>query len=806
MPSIKQLPAQLDWEFVAGAPASITVTATGATITSPTVTLKSATGATITGTVPTVSQVGAVTTVAFSSSTTAALNTDLTRPVSLLWSLSALVDGQGPFHLVARRLTICPVGTAGTSSTSSATLAVTVGSSDISLTVATGWSPDSINVTPSGDTTGARDTAAISAAMDAANTAGKSVFMNAGTFYLNGQILKSYPIKIWAVPGTVTVTRTTDNWAFRSSGSLGSQVALTADAAQGATVISCNTTSFAAGDIVLVGDTTATWSTGQPTQYQGHQTRVKRVLTASTLELEDGLYAPFTTAASAFVAKVTSVAGVMIRGIKFDCNLAPASNSSGHVWLRYCSDVDVDVEGTRHGHAGVRLHHVLDGRARVKMYRGYDFEDPDGTGIASQFGYGIEVGGACSNILADVHVRRVRHATVMGGVAGEYGEPINVRISGVAVGCSGTSWDVHSAGRNVVFANCMSFGSRSAGFNIRGRNTYIYGGLSSGDGWGVDVFENGFDSRIEGLVVTNTVSGPGVRIYQGISSVRIDNCFFDGIATSGVKFEESTNFTDIHITGNKFRRIGTLGTAGDRSAVNVGSTGTVLARIERNLVEDAGTIQFFIDATGAAMTGTTSYYNELSGITEVGGTNASTVIRRTFRPDVVRSWGPSTAIAETFASGRLQRTESIAQLTSGTLQLHGGIVLPARVPVNSITFVSAGTGAVTPTNQWFALVATDGTILAMTVDNTTTAWGTNTARTLNLSATYTPTVDTPVWLAICVVAATPPNLAGQSVQSAVASIAPMVAATANTGLTTPASFTSLDAQTVHTGLAYAYVS
>jgi hypothetical protein len=135
---VSQLPAQLDAECVAGDPFSLSVTSSGATITSPTVTLKNALGATITGTVPTVSQVGAVTTVAFSSSTTAALNTDLTRPVSLLWSLSALVNGAGPFQLVARRLTIQPVGTAGVSSTSSATLAVTVGGAAVSLAVALG--------------------------------------------------------------------------------------------------------------------------------------------------------------------------------------------------------------------------------------------------------------------------------------------------------------------------------------------------------------------------------------------------------------------------------------------------------------------------------------------------------------------------------------------------------------------------------------------------------------------------------------------------------------------------------------------
>jgi hypothetical protein len=137
MPTVSQLPAQLDAECVAGDPFTISVTSSGATITSPTLTIRDGLGATV-AVSPTVSQAGAVTTVAFSAANTTALKSSGQTKAEYLFSLSALVDGQGPFQLIARSLTVWPVGTAGVSSTSSATLAVTVGGAAVSLAVALG--------------------------------------------------------------------------------------------------------------------------------------------------------------------------------------------------------------------------------------------------------------------------------------------------------------------------------------------------------------------------------------------------------------------------------------------------------------------------------------------------------------------------------------------------------------------------------------------------------------------------------------------------------------------------------------------
>lgn len=135
MTSSKQLPTRHDLEMVAGNPFTFTVTTTGATITSPAVTIKNGSKTTVTAdpSIPTVSQASAVTTVAFAAVDTTALGASSKKTYT--YSLQALVNGAGPYELVAGVLTVSPVGTAGTSSTSTAALTVTVGAAALSLTV-----------------------------------------------------------------------------------------------------------------------------------------------------------------------------------------------------------------------------------------------------------------------------------------------------------------------------------------------------------------------------------------------------------------------------------------------------------------------------------------------------------------------------------------------------------------------------------------------------------------------------------------------------------------------------------------------
>lgn len=77
-----------------------------------------------------------------------------------------------------------------------------------------------------------------------------------------------------------------------------------------------------------------------------------------------------------------------------------------------------------------------------------------------------------------------------------------------------------------------------------------------------------------------------------------------------------------------------------------------------------------------------------------------------------------------------------ATIASGRLVLIG-ITLPKGQPITSITF--AGAAALgSPTNQWFSLLNAAMQIVAVTINDTTTAWGTNAYKTLALTAGYTP--------------------------------------------------------------------
>jgi hypothetical protein len=144
------------------------------------------------------------------------------------------------------------------------------------------------------------------------------------------------------------------------------------------------------------------------------------------------------------------------------------------------------------------------------------------------------------------------------------------------------------------------------------------------------------------------------------------------------------------------------------------------------------------------------------------------------------------AIAETYP--RWMTMTSAGYLTSGQ-QSFVAIWLDAGVTVSTITFFAGGTAAVTPTAQWFSLYNSARGKLAVTADDTTTAWAAFATKTLTLSAPYVTTYAGLHYLGIMVAAATVPTIAGMTpFGTAAALAAPPVSGkdSTNTGLTTPA--------------------
>lgn len=111
-----------------------------------------------------------------------------------------------------------------------------------------------------------------------------------------------------------------------------------------------------------------------------------------------------------------------------------------------------------------------------------------------------------------------------------------------------------------------------------------------------------------------------------------------------------------------------------------------------------------------------------------------------------------------------RRAELAGNLSALTTQvmLSTAIYLEAGDVVTNLTFLSGGTAANTPTNWWFALYDTSATpaLLAQTADQTSTAWGANTAMTVALQTVQRITTTGIYYAAIMVKATAVPTLAG----------------------------------------------
>ncbi|EEP73508.1 hypothetical protein MCAG_03835 [Micromonospora sp. ATCC 39149] len=95
-------------------------------------------------------------------------------------------------------------------------------------------------------------------------------------------------------------------------------------------------------------------------------------------------------------------------------------------------------------------------------------------------------------------------------------------------------------------------------------------------------------------------------------------------------------------------------------------------------------------------------------------------------------------------------------MTSVPIYLHAGDV------ITNISVRSGATAANTPTNYWLALYSNAATpaLLAQTADQTSTAWGANTTKTLALATAQTITESGIYWVGIMVKATAVPTLLG----------------------------------------------
>jgi hypothetical protein len=139
---------------------------------------------------------------------------------------------------------------------------------------------------------------------------------------------------------------------------------------------------------------------------------------------------------------------------------------------------------------------------------------------------------------------------------------------------------------------------------------------------------------------------------------------------------------------------------------------------------------------------------------------------------------------------------SAVSLSSGTL-LMTALFLQSGVTVGHLATASGGATFSGPTHWWFALYDNNLGLLAITADQTSTAWAANTYKTLAVatiaagaSATFVTTYTGLYYFGVAATwSSTGPNIMGL-VQSSAAltTLAPALAGASDTGLTTPSAF------------------
>lgn len=139
---------------------------------------------------------------------------------------------------------------------------------------------------------------------------------------------------------------------------------------------------------------------------------------------------------------------------------------------------------------------------------------------------------------------------------------------------------------------------------------------------------------------------------------------------------------------------------------------------------------------------------------------------------------------QTFYRANLPRMplDDVPALTSGVMTLVPVYLYEGDL-VTNLTFISGGTAAVTPTNQWAALYSPGGALLGQSADKLTAAWAADTAVSFALASPYRVTRPGLYWAAISVAAATVPSLVGTQAAKPVLTGEGNLSQTSGSGLT-----------------------
>lgn len=350
-------------------------------------------------------------------------------------------------------------------------------------------------------------TAAISAAIAAAEAGSGVVVIPAGTFTIDGIVLPpGVQVKGSGMGATVLRHSGVGAHLFRAQGAITPNVtSLTLDAARRATTITVsNTAGIVAGDLLLLHDTVS-YTTTDASYRSGEMLRVKSVDSGAQITVHGNVQGSWADSSGAYKAsngaaisrlnarKGFSVSDLSIVGIP--------TNPAIMLVAEYVDGVSISNVGISEAGAGIGLRTCRDVTVSGCSIR--DLTDDLGGGIA---GYGIYTHGGCHNVVISGNTfSRMRHSfTTLGTI---YGMPHNVVIADNSVSeTTSGGIDTHAAGDGITISGNVVTSAGGAGISVRSRRTLITSNLVIG---AQSHSINAAEENLADIAITNNIAyGP----------------------------------------------------------------------------------------------------------------------------------------------------------------------------------------------------------------------------------------------------------------------------------------------------------
>ena len=309
------------------------------------------------------------------------------------------------------------------------------------------------------------DTAAIQAAIDAAEVSGNCAHLPAGEYLIDGLDIGA-AVEI-SGPGVLLCAADVDYgikvqlaWGESTDCTIANQVIGTGSNQQSCTQVASTGHNLTRGQVLkFVADETNPVGGGV-----GELARVAGVVDANTFNLDRLLedIQPGDTS--------ISYRAIPDDYIKLDVNFrltgaegATGGGTAALVWIDGAVDPQVKIHVERTYNVVCLARSVMGGTIDVVVQDAWDSQDP----AVNAYGYGCVLGGATCGTMVNVITQGCRHAFTTANVSGfgygtaqgtmaSLGHPRDCVVSGISHGAYSAAFDTHDGGRRIRFMNCTA--------------------------------------------------------------------------------------------------------------------------------------------------------------------------------------------------------------------------------------------------------------------------------------------------------------------------------------------------------------